>query len=1296
MDDLAEHIASTVGDETAAAEMVRRLQIQEVCEEDIRQRAVQRLAALCTGTSPEDALESLWWWVYTAAENRTVLGKEAVREKITQVGASLAERDAYAREWFRTIRPLPGGMSPCDQPEALAKEYASGVAARFEHIVAGLDVRRDSLLARVHDCVTRHSVTVLHGASGQGKSSLGYRYAHDFLPEKWRFYVDLIENSTHARNIALALVGHAKATASRTLVLVDVVPGNMAWVELARSLANHPSLKLLVMAREEDWRRSFSQIGDLTHGDIELTLEEDEARSIYDSIREVYGVSHFLSFQDAWDSFGARGALLEFAYFLHNNRTLEDRLAAQIAFLRDAVRGGSTQSQEVDFLRLVSVATECGVSVDLRGLATITGVREPKRVAELFEKEYLLRLSEGGTHAVALHPIRSGILARLLTDDTFSPWAEAMARVLPAVREEDLQWFLLSAFHRRPASSVSLLAALGDLQPKSWTGLRGCMRAVLWLGVRDYVDENRAVIHEAFSQCGTSWRVMLPFDVAGISDMSPAGMFASLGSADAAKVAAEFENRMTSGDHIFRHYRTLMQSNGLGLHCPASTEDWRALGEVCFWLGHLATDSPVRNAVSERVLADLFAEEDIEAVGLACLGIATLWGERYREWYSSHEEELKERVRRSIRAVSLVGKEETLTAVFLLSNEELALLGQGDNSNSRQTVSLNSLVMDRLYVIRNIIPFWSKYGCSGIGHRMPLVDLPYDESVKSGVLRENMLPRWGPELNSIFPQLAELELRPPSWEAFVEEVLRIRNETLEVCTSLQNGILAHYSEESNTNIFAEHVSGERWDQLAHDCYRIAFFPQCGVDVWGLGERKDTDPSLLPSLQYSGTRQRRAKGYEEVAREYARTLGNFLKQAVRTVVRNTALGKAQNPLERSRIEALLVASGFPGEGQHLTMVNLADFCKSIPQFIREAECFLAEQLPQNRHAQLSHRELREIPRLCLLWNEFLERPEYVRRGDARRKRLGRLQQLDPETEMKQIRGHLRSVLQRASGPGISFRIYDTEARWESEPTLWIVCDAADPSRLFDASRVAEKCLHRALNTCRSNAAHRFLVDFYWPRIVLVPLLLGKSLRRMAYPELRGAVCLPQSELGEQWKHLPIIVDNNTWEKTGLQQWILPQIIKIQRFYDALAEFYSQCSHHVDFMRAEKEMDDLGGIIAQEYIENTQEMMSASLQHVFDQLVWLLEYCNEIDEVELLRRTSVAEALKLLVDVGNALKPPSNETGTTCMKLGDLSEWHSHLGEVLGLATIAEILWSADALGIPCDAETLGRVIATLGS
>jgi hypothetical protein len=1292
--DLVTYITRFVDDQRIAADIADTLRLEQVTESDVTDRVTTTLAGLCTGIAPQRALESLWWWVYSAAERQTLLDRPQIVDKVTSIGAFLAKRAAFHRVWYTTVRPIKDISVPDEQRLPLALEFASGVAVRPEHIALGLDVKRDQLLSRIHAAFDESRVAIVRGASGQGKTALAYRYCFDYYPEAWRYRVDLIEGEAHARNIALALAGHAEASAAQMLVCVDVQPGDTSWTELAKFLAPCTNIRVLVTLREEDWRRAFAKLPNLDHCDIELCLDEKEAERIYTRLRSTHDIPHVIDFSDAWTRFGGQGPLLEFVYFLHSNHTLEARLKSQVTNLQDAARNGSIQHEELDLLRLASVATAHDAKVEVKKLAGEGNVKEPIRVLESFEKEYFLRLTEDRRHVVALHPIRSRFLAAFLTDPDIQPWASAAKRVLPIIDESDLERFLLCAFLYLPESRDIVVEAVNALQPGRWTGVCGCMRALLWLGVAEYETENRDMIQDAFAKCNEGWCLMVDFDIAGISDRNPADLFASMGEmgVDAVEAVRGFVARQTDKKRAFNRLDVFMRSRTLAPSKPEMSREWRSLGETCFWIGHLGVKSDVSKWISEELLSEALTVPEMEALGEACVGVATLWGGRYQQWFAANRERVLERLRSDLRIVHFSESETETFSAFLLTREERRLLEGRDGESTG--LSLNDLVVSKLQVVHNVLPFKERYRSKGIGHRNGFLDPQHDESEK-GILEEYLRPWWGPEVNHLFVQLGSLGFRVPTWADFSKDALEIRREVLEICSELRSAILTHYRSKNPVNLLSDHLSTERWDRLKRSCFRIGFLPKCAVDEWGL------DPGSGKKALSSGVggnvthaSEEVTGGFRKTAREYARTLDNFLSQAPTVLVRNPILGKVTNPKERKRIEAELKKAGFDGMGQHLSMVNLADFCKALSPLQDEIEKILGERDEIHEHLALAIREMSEIPNLFHLWYQFVERPGCAKNAASRQSRTKHLAELDTQKTLAQIRRRLEKRLTGISWDGIKFRVLDTNACWETDPTLWITCNVRDPGRLVDVSYTLEKCLRKALASCRSNHSHKLVADLYWRQIVAVPLIAGKSPRRLAYPHFWGAVHSSAGMDETEFRHVPLPIPSAAWEQLDLEQCANPRLQEFHDFTDALARLWGQCGHYADFVRFGEDLDDLGTSIAQNYIHEGQNDLSASLQEVCDVIERIFTDFSDLSEEEMQKHPMLVECLSLLTELESKLLPCSEWSGCESVGLQELSVWHGNLTEALGIVGIAETLRTADALNLTCDIQRLEKSLSQL--
>ena len=83
----------------------------------------------------------------------------------------------------------------------------------------------------------KNKTVVLHGSSGQGKSTLAYRYIYERFPEGFAFLIPSITDLGHVLNIKSAVNAFSRPFAHPFLVFIDVALGDVNWVSLCQSLA---------------------------------------------------------------------------------------------------------------------------------------------------------------------------------------------------------------------------------------------------------------------------------------------------------------------------------------------------------------------------------------------------------------------------------------------------------------------------------------------------------------------------------------------------------------------------------------------------------------------------------------------------------------------------------------------------------------------------------------------------------------------------------------------------------------------------------------------------------------------------------------------------------------------------------------------------------------------------------------------------------------------------------------------------------------------------------------------------
>src|SRR5690606_33764584 len=161
-----------------------------------------------------------------------------------------------------------------------------------------------------------------------------------------------------------------------------------------------------------------------------------------------------------WRGYGGEGPLLEFVYFVTQNQTLKDRIEIQVQTLQDRARLGEIVANERHLLRLVAVASAYAERLDLQTLVQHLKLNEPKRTLELYEREYLIRISESNATVAGLHAVRSSIMLNSCLDDVLLKWESVAHECLPLLVEADLEIFLMYAFSRRRGEVAALIEGL--------------------------------------------------------------------------------------------------------------------------------------------------------------------------------------------------------------------------------------------------------------------------------------------------------------------------------------------------------------------------------------------------------------------------------------------------------------------------------------------------------------------------------------------------------------------------------------------------------------------------------------------------------------------------------------------------------------------------------------------------------------------------------------------------------------------------------------------------------------------
>lgn len=1238
------------------------------------------------GGDPQSAFDLLVAWLYNAAEERRRITTADVRDRITRVGRYLAERAAHHQEWFTSIVPLADALLTAERREELAREYHRGVSARFDHIIAGQDVVREEKLRRIDEAFSDSKVVIIHGASGQGKSTLGLRYLHDFVPAAWRFSIRFVADRTHALRVATALAGHLRAVAAPMYVYLDVSPRDADWPELVRVLAEQPDVKVLITIREEDLARVSVSEAELGFPRaVQLQLTEAEARQIYDKLVARRPADRFLSFLEAWAQFGGQGPLLEFTYLISQSETLEATLRAQVRRLRDEVRRGDLPEADLAFLRLASVAGAYEARADVAGLAAAAGLADPAGTLELLESEYLVRRSREGRYVESLHPIRSAILAAELTDPAFAPWAESAVLCIDHLPETDLEAFLFHSFLHHSDDAAALLDALARRRFYTWSGLAGVGRSLIWLGVKIYVENNRDVIDEGLEKFGSGWSLLLDFDIANIvSDEKPFIEQIQGAHPSVIELGRQLRDRQSDKREVFAPFETWISNVADAPEPPVSELDWIGLAELCFWSLRLQLEGRVIDAAWAVDLGAAVDDVPLPVLSRAIQAWSYGPSDRFQNHIRPHAARLLSRYREVMQVVSLEETEERLFAHFVVRLDVLTAANETAMAEKRgkSKDKLHDLTLERIEILSQLAPGREQYGTQGYGHHNTLVPWTHDPTEKSGVLAQYLHPDWGPALNGMFLNLADLPSRPETWTRYVEAVIAVRQGVVVSLNQLRKGLSAHFRSDKAVRIISGHLDAEAWEKTKEALGRTPQLPRSAVDSWGFGSesrsRGKRDREDAGTTSSGGVQRARVnlmldqhRPLVEATREYFFPLTNFFRQANGPLALHSPLGRVQSEEQRERLRALAAEQGVPLDAGFLSAYNFAEAVRHLPAFQREFRARFSH-LVGPRLEKLEKEELDTLNAAWLLWHSFIEQPE-------RQWRAPEMRAFQVFTDiLERLRDEIRSGFARLTAEGVQAEIRSEQVTWEELPALWLIAEVENPLRLHEAIKAVGDVLQETLGDIANQSAEQFAVDTAWQNILLVPTFGGANPAGAVW-RFRPYHFYAGNRLEESpWAGVPIPFPESLAQQLGVEIRKDGPEGPFERLQAGVVELWSVVAHASDFLRLPDTVDDEGFGIIRAYMTGVADRVSAELSRSEDLWMDAFEDINRTDGW--MDRPLLVEIREALIEHSDVLTPVEGYTRGDSIDLPTLKTWGDRLQASLPIFEAMRLARIADTRGI----------------
>lgn len=1260
--------------------ILENLKLESRDESELTEKVYSYLKNTLTGIDPYNAFDNLSYWLYVCSENKSLITKIDVINKIQNIGKFFSELAAHHEEWFKSINPIDDREINCNEIGKLREEFYQGISAKYVHILADTDVLRPNKIKEIETKFGKSSVVIIHGASGQGKTTLAYRYLREHFPNMWRFKIELVQDRKHALSIARAILGHADAIDMPVVVYLDVSAKDKDWPDLINQLSTHRNIKILVTIREEDYKRAIIQDSEVQFKDIDLTFDKSEAQEIYKSLEKTKIPPQFLNFEDAWNIFGGEGPLMEFIYLVTQGESLQKKLEGQVDRLGDYEIQGVIEHGAIKLLTLVSVASAYGAQLKVKPLIDSLKLVVPKRTFELFENEYLLRLSPDGSLVKGLHPIRSEILVDLLIDPTLSPWSEYATSSLPLMNEIDIENFLLYAFSRRRKDIESLLVALNTWHPPRWVMIGGITRALIWLGILEYVEMNKELIQDAFEDSRTGFTFLLDSD---ISDAIPGLANSTLNTLCSLNPNDEFRQRVlsyrarqTSKSYVFKRAKEWLSSRTACPAIPQCNEDWSGMAEVSFWVGYFG----VPWSFSERIPC-LELEKSIEYLPLEILadlilGLSHGYGKDFATWRMSNHSRIINRFREETLTVDLQYEENKVNAHFLIEFEKLTNPKFNDDSIEKPKNYLHDEAMRRIKLLRRILPERDIYACQGYGHRIWSNEILFDDTYK--VIPKSSLPsRWLTSINSTFRGLAVQPYRPHNWHEYAKIIFELREQTLDAVKELENGLKIYFQKQKPDKLFGKLIDVDRWNSYQQLLSKWPLVPLCAVDEWGFVDELDESPFDDPSKGKSGVMRglalQKHKPFLTCFVKYKQHLRNFLKQSVDVMLLNPIHGKSGgNELGKRKFEQKMIENRANPEFTR-SETDLSELFKTLPIFQRKFRQNFGQFFEISNLDDLEKQELTTFHSLWCIWYFFSVNPNLTTRNPKKEF----IKKIDRKTN--NIKRMIEESLLCSSSENLHISVASYNLFWKDKTALWISLDGKNGIDVYNS---VEKTIHeisRFINCLTDKKLVKRIFDVKWPLIIIVPKIQGKCLTAKAWKINSNTLLSGIDEGNLSWWNFESqhSIQRKALTNLNIEVWNISQLEIATKFAQSIVKLSFQLASIKDSERL-SELDDQGINQIKTYAQKLMDDISISIQNIYESAEEMIKIFGDISPSDYYNHSNMIESVRALIEVGKYIIPVPNSQGETTLEAKTVLEWANKLDDWRNYAMIAYLFWASDVI------------------
>lgn len=1189
-----------------------KTQFAEVNEELIANEVEQLMKDNFKEIDPIPTIGYLLYWLQYIAEKQQSITKKDFYDKIQDFAKYLSERIAIHNQYGIVLKPLHKISTDDVNRQQLEKEFYNATLTKYEHILLGLDVNREKHLEKINEHLQTNNAVMIKGASGQGKTALLYSYVHKYINHWLSFELNIQDDPIITQQSIQAIASVSRKLDIPIVFVINVTPNTTEWVKIIKESSHLKHIKFLVAVRNEDWYRASAIGVEFEYKEIDLSLIKEEAEIIYLKLNERNQINHFTDFEQAWIQLGDDAPLLEFVYSITQGDSLFNKLKQQILQIHQ--ENNQNVSQQIEFLRIVSLADSVGAKIDVSKLSSNI---DYQFIIEKLENEYLIKKSANRKYIQGLHMVRSQKLTEILFDEFINHKEDYAYKTIALLAEEDLYLFLLQLFNLDILKSDKFIQKLNeDISVENWATCASFINAFIWLGTKQYVETNRAVIDECREMFGEAWMFFIDFMFSSNYDRN--------GMLDLLKVDNEriekidyINKRISAKETVFNLVTELLNKLDFPSKPPATNFEWKSFGESLFWLRNIPNNKPDIEVYEDAKFEKAFQMMDSKSLSKLMLGMYS---------YSLELDAIRKKyIHHFVKNI----KEEFDIVHFEFTGDEITIHFIIDILKNTEIRSSNDFVVKILEIIRTALPDKKKYKSQGYGHKLQALSVDLDDTHKAMPIENLPLEEWV-NINACITKLYDYENRPADWKEYLVKL------------NQWEYLIKEKVNEFNSS-FAKLFAGSKTYTPVVCVMQNVFLkmpgkvkePKLITDELGIyGGKKKDSASGNEREQLNKKLQSKYERYFKSLSDFKGSIEVFIQQSAKTLYSRIKLKTEEGHIHDENIE-------------RLSQTNLYNAVNKLAEYNAQYKNIFGNIDPKHN----SKLEVNSLLTTSVIWKDFLNDNN---KGDRSFNRILKLKSDFENRIIKEFKQASKSDF---------FTIKYVNNKTTSNKPIFII-DGQSPFWSLIGFKEAYNILHKAIDNPDYTSLKYLMLQKDFSKFYFIQTALNKTFNNN-WNEVR--LYLAKDKTFEELSIVSAIsqsIDEEISIKLNIDSWakLYPEFNEINKANEAYGKLLFLVDHFYDLrLFDEIELSESDKINLQQHLNKVGLELQQSFQTILDSLSnWINMF--PFDEHTYINSEEEQEYFKALFNVRDYIFPEAKgdeEEYQLAINTEIVSEWKERL-------------------------------------